>query len=112
MKKFLFTEDSIFTMNSLEEKFDIDIPVEDWQSSDTSQVSGDTDSNFIMSTFVGNVSEGDVLSLTIGPSASGGNGVNTFIQASITATSAVPEPTSLMLLAMSAVAGLVGFRRR
>ncbi len=39
----------------LEEKFDIDIPVEDWQSSDTSQVSGDTDSNFIMSTFVGNV---------------------------------------------------------
>ncbi|MCH2118236.1 MAG: PEP-CTERM sorting domain-containing protein [Pirellulales bacterium] len=64
------------------------------------------------STFVGNVSEGDVLSLTIGPSASGGNGVNTFIQASITATSAVPEPTSLMLLAMSAVAGLVGFRRR
>ena len=60
-----------------------------------------------------NVSPGDVINFHVEPSASGGNGVNTFAQVDLSvAGGGVPEPTSFVLLAMSAMAGLLGFRRR
>jgi len=59
------------------------------------------------------VSPGDVINFHVEPSASGGNGVNTFISVDLSVSGGgVPEPTSLVLLAMSAMAGLLGFRRR
>lgn len=60
-----------------------------------------------------NVSPGNVINFHVQPSASGGNGVNTFVQVDLSISGGgIPEPTSFVLLAMSAVAGLLGFRRR
>lgn len=62
---------------------------------------------------LGGISPGDVVDLHVIPSASGGNGVNTFASVDLTISGGgVPEPTSFVLLAMSAAAGLLGFRRR